>query len=375
MDVADFDAETAKYDSRPAWDRFFLGYPISFERFDDAEREGIFVGRFEHAIFVIYWAIGLSLLRLLFNKFVARPIGRWGKIKEAPVSPPRKNTDLEQVFSTCRGRPKKHHIERGVAVTGLGYKYVARWFDRRRRVGQPTQLDKFCEETWRLTYYFAVSVYGFVVLYDKSWFQDPMLCWLGLGSQPFPDDVRIYYYVQLGMYVSLLAFIARDNERKDYWEQVIHHLVTISLMGFSYVQGYYRIGSLVLLVHDFADVFLEAAKAAFNLKYQATSEALFVVFAVAFCASRIVVYPWWILRNVAIGLSTVAVRMGGYNWFYLVLLGTLQILHLFWFRTIVVMAYKFIAKGKLEGDARSDDELEDSEDDDDAISVASKKDR
>jgi hypothetical protein len=37
---------------------------------------------------------------------------------------------------------------------------------------------KFCEETWRLLFYFIATVYGFAVLWDKPWFTDPLFCWV-----------------------------------------------------------------------------------------------------------------------------------------------------------------------------------------------------
>jgi len=48
-----------------------------------------------------------------------------------------------------------------------------------------------------------------------------------------------------------------DVKRKDFWQMFIHHIATISLMCFSWVGNLTRIGSLVLLVHDSADIFLE----------------------------------------------------------------------------------------------------------------------
>jgi ceramide synthetase len=49
---------------------------------------------------------------------------------------------------------------------------------------------------------------------------------------------------------------------------VFHHLVTIWLIWFSYVVGYWKIGLLVLVVHDIADIPLEAAKAFSNMGMQ-----------------------------------------------------------------------------------------------------------
>ena len=48
-----------------------------------------------------------------------------------------------------------------------------------------------------------------------------------------------------------------DVKRKDFWEMFIHHLTTIALMAFSWTCNLQRVGSLVLIVHDIADIFLE----------------------------------------------------------------------------------------------------------------------
>ena len=48
--------------------------------------------------------------------------------------------------------------------------------------------------------------------------------------------------------------------RSDAFEMILHHLVTISLILLSYLTRFSRIGSSILLVHDFADIFLEIGK-------------------------------------------------------------------------------------------------------------------
>ncbi len=44
---------------------------------------------------------------------------------------------------------------------------------------------------------------------------------------------------------------------QDFWIQTIHHIVTMSLLVFSYTCNFVRIGAVILLVHDVSDVILE----------------------------------------------------------------------------------------------------------------------
>ena len=48
----------------------------------------------------------------------------------------------------------------------------------------------------------------------------------------------------------------------------IHHVATLALLVLSWTNHMHRMGSLVLLVHDFADHWLEFAKLARYAKYQ-----------------------------------------------------------------------------------------------------------
>jgi len=58
-------------------------------------------------------------------------------------------------------------------------------------------------------------------------------------------------------YWSLMFSQFFDVKRKDFWQMFVHHLTTISLLGFSWVCNLTRVGSIVLLLHDSADILLE----------------------------------------------------------------------------------------------------------------------
>lgn len=48
---------------------------------------------------------------------------------------------------------------------------------------------------------------------------------------------------------------------QDFWQMVVHHIVTVLLLIFSYYSGFFRIGSIIVLLHDLADIFLEVGSA------------------------------------------------------------------------------------------------------------------
>ena len=70
-------------------------------------------------------------------------------------------------------------------------------------------------------------------------------------------DVWWYYMIELSFYWSLCISQFYDVKRKDFWEMFIHHVTTIALMAFSWTCNLTRVGTLVLVIHDCADIFLE----------------------------------------------------------------------------------------------------------------------
>ena len=87
-----------------------------------------------------------------------------------------------------------------------------------------------------------------------------------------------------------------DNKRKDFTEQIVHHVATILLLGKisfrievlklvtggSYMCNFTRIGTLVMWAHDISDIFLEAAKLCVYTKKTTAADILFAFFAIAF---------------------------------------------------------------------------------------------
>jgi len=115
------------------------------------------------------------------------------------------------------------------------------------------------------------------------------------------------------------------------------------------------VGSLVLLVHDFADHWLELAKMARYVQYQRVCDVAFTMFAVTWVYTRLAVYPTYLIYSTSIEAGQILTMFPAYYVFNF-LLTTLLILHLFWGYFIIKVAYKVMLADDTVTDTRSQSE-------------------
>lgn len=159
--------------------------------------------------------------------------------------------------------------------------------------------------------------------------------------------------IELSFYWSLCISQFFDVKRKDFWQMFIHHVTTIALMAFSWTCNLTRIGTLVLAVHDCADIFLEAGKMCKYTNFQKTCDFLFVCFTLTWILTRLGVYPTHILYSTTIEAPQLVQMFPAY-YIFNVLLSTLLILHVIWTYYILKIVYQVVMSGAVEGDVRSD---------------------
>ena len=126
---------------------------------------------------------------------------------------------------------------------------------------------------------------------------------------------------------------------QDFLEMFLHHIVTISLMVLSWTCHLHRIGSIVLLVHDFADHWLELAKLGRYTKYQKICDTSFVMFAVTWVFTRLAYFPVIVIFSINEEAGQILQIFPAYYVFSF-LLNLLLILHLIWGYFILKVAYK-----------------------------------
>ncbi|XP_027699874.1 ceramide synthase 4-like isoform X1 [Vombatus ursinus] len=304
----------------------------------------------------------LILVRYLFERTIglslSRAMGVCDKlrVKAAP------NPILESFFWTESQNPKEDDLSHLAHQCGLSLRKVQRWFRHKRKQEQPLLNKKFCESSWRFLFYFFSSIGGFFVLYKEPWFWEPRLCWEKYPKQPLQPALYWWFLLEIVFYLSLLLTMFSDVKRKDFKEQIIHHLVAITLLYFSYSANFLRIGALVMLLHDVSDVLLEAGKMFNYAKWKYSCDITFLIFALVFFVSRLIFFPTKVIYTTYHhSQSYFQIYFGFY--FFNGLLMILQILHIFWFSLISRMLFKFILARGVQNDIRSDVEELDTSDD------------
>ncbi|UJR31749.1 hypothetical protein I4U23_019227 [Adineta vaga] len=314
---------------------FWLPENTTWNDFNELNKNGVQVPHIHDLIYVYPLAGLLYLTRVFFEYYIAQPLGRFLGIHDSQSTPQK----LPPKSNHLKSLDKNKRVKRRARVSPLG---------------------KFSESTWRFTFYLCIFLYGAIILKDKLWLWDTRHCWLNHPNHPLTSDVYWYYMIELAFYWSLVFSQFIDVKRKDFWEMFIHHIATICLLSFSYIVNFVRVGTLVLVVHDCGDFWLEFAKMAKYARAQRLCDTMFVIFAVVWFITRLCYYPYKVLYTTTFEEAAI---LGLYPAYYVFngLLILLQILHYFWFYLICQVAISAFKAGKVKKDERSDSEDSDDE--------------
>uniref|UniRef100_A0A2K5EMN3 Ceramide synthase 5 n=1 Tax=Aotus nancymaae TaxID=37293 RepID=A0A2K5EMN3_AOTNA len=336
-------------------ERFWLPQNVSWADLE-GPADGYGYPRGQHILSVFPLAAGIFFVRLLFERFIAKPCALHIGIEDSGPYQAQPNAILEKVFISITKYPDKKRLEGLSKQLDWNVRKIQCWFRHRRNQDKPPTLTKFCESMWRFTFYLFIFCYGIRFLWSFWDFScEP-------PHPPLSSGLYYYYIMELAFYWSLMFSQFTDIKRKDFLIMFVHHLVTIGLISFSYINNMVRVGTLVMCLHDVSDFLLEAAKLANYAKYQRLCDTLFVIFSAVFMVTRLGIYPFWILNTTLFESWEI---IGPYTSWWLLngLLVILQVLHVIWSYLIARIALKALIRGKVSKDDRSDVESSSEEDD------------
>ncbi|PNX82269.1 LAG1 longevity assurance 2-like protein, partial [Trifolium pratense] len=102
------------------------------------------------------------------------------------------------------------------------------------------KIGKCTESMWKLTYYATVEAFILKFTYQEPWFTNSKLYFKDWPNQELKSPVMIYYMCQCGFYIySIAAILGWETRRKDFAVMFSHHVITVILIGTSYLTRYY----------------------------------------------------------------------------------------------------------------------------------------
>jgi len=217
------------------------------------------------------------------------------------------------------------------------------------------KVTRCCDSVFKCSYYAAMTVWSLSLLRDEPWVPwvlggkgEMRFCWTdGYPFQAVPAELRRFYLTAVGYHLSEVAMLLLETRLPDFWEMLLHHTVSCSLVVFSYALNYVRVGSLVLTLHGATDVLIYASKAFVDTGNIRCTTALYFSLILAYAWFRIFVFPVYIMQSAWVE----SVKEGGtermYGWGYLnFALCVLLLLHIYWFGLIIKIGFHFRNTGQ-----------------------------
>ncbi|GBE79715.1 Sphingosine N-acyltransferase lac1 [Sparassis crispa] len=243
---------------------------------------------------------------------------------------------------------------------------VGQWFGIKRE----SKLARFGEQGYALVYFAVMGAWGARIMSQSPiWWYDTKNFWLGYPHWDMKPELKRYYLMEAAYWCHQLIVLLLNLEkpRKDYAELVAHHLVTLWLVGASYVCNMTQIGNAVYLSMDVPDAFFAFSKLLNYIQWEYTKVVSFVIFVGVWSYFRIflnMVMLWSVWTEYDL-IPLASQRFWPPDGVWMVWWMKYQVfipiflllcLNLFWYFLILRIMYRVVGPTQGITDVRSDDE-------------------
>uniref|UniRef100_A0A674J7Y1 Ceramide synthase 1 n=1 Tax=Terrapene triunguis TaxID=2587831 RepID=A0A674J7Y1_9SAUR len=273
----------------------------------------------------------------------------WG-----PLEP---GLSVQRAAGSCSDSPRAEAPSGGAAVplpepcpvSPLSLQPFGEWCNL-----QPKDAAKMPESAWKLLFYTLSWSYSAYLLFftEYPFFHDPPSVFYGWEKgMDVPTDIGIAYLLQGSFYGhSIYATVYMDAWRRDSVVMLIHHVVTLTLIVFSYAFRFHNVGILVLFLHDISDVQLEFTKLNVYFKHRGgiyhrlndvISDLGCLTFSISWFWFRLYWFPLKVLYATC-HTSLQSVPNIPFYFFFNALLFALALMNVYWFLYIVLFVAKVL---------------------------------
>ncbi|KAM0746817.1 longevity assurance proteins LAG1/LAC1 [Meredithblackwellia eburnea MCA 4105] len=273
-------------------------------------------------------------------------------------------------------------------VTEYVLRPLAKWSGLKKRAKQ----TRFMEQAYAVLYNLCTASLGLYVMKNNgSWFYKTDAFWIDYPHWRMKPEVKYYYLLQAAYWLQQMIVLGLrlEKPRSDYYQLIIHHLVTLWLIGWSYAINLTVIGVAVFISMDVPEIFLAGSKCLNYVGLQHTSEVSFVALLLVWTYMRHylnckILYSVWTEFDLIPHHFRSWVHEPGYphdirGWWVFSAWGTgrlpywmkyqialpialLQMVNAFWSYLLWRIAYRLVA-GVVISDIREEGETDDEKDD------------
>ena len=173
----------------------------------------------------------------------------------------------------------------------------------------------------------------------------------GFKNMPFtPMDTEGYYFglILLGHPIQLIVTHFFINEREpDFAEMAMHHLAHFSIASSYIFTNIIPIGAMIAFVHDQSDVAGCLAKFFHNMGYKLPAGISLITCEILWLVGRLICLPLLMMELNDIKFGPGREHMQIYFAFSQTFVGSLLLLHIYWFAMFMKMNYKLVTGSKV----------------------------
>ncbi|KAJ3700691.1 hypothetical protein LUZ61_004396 [Rhynchospora tenuis] len=318
-----------------------------------------------HFPLALAFSFAFFVARFLLDRFLYQPMAAW------IIGIGRKSTSHSEITSKSKiegksnggrgaGTGRRGHWQSGSKIREEEEEVQEN--HHAKKENKVNKIVKFSESMWKLTYYMGVQCWALLIICREPWSLHTRLYFATWPNQPLNFSLMLFYMCQCGFYIySIGALVAWETRRKDFSVMMSHHIVTTFLITYSYLTRFFRIGIIILALHDTSDVFLEVAKLFKYSEKEVAASVCFGLFAISWLLLRLIYFPFWIIRTSSYECVEAFKDLEKFpTMFYYIfntMLLTLLVFHIYWWKLIFNMILKQMSnKGQVGEDVRSDSE-------------------
>lgn len=209
------------------------------------------------------------------------------------------------------------------------------------------KVSKFGSCSFKTVFFASICYFEYEVLsrqnFTPSWlFGKGETANLWTEGYNMPVDLITVFMVSLGYHIHSTVYHCFVLERRcDFGEMLLHHMLTLWLMVLSYIDGYSRIGLLIVFLNDVPDIFVYATKSLGDTVFVKLSIVSYIGLVASYAYFRLVVFPVSLLPSLLYESNFSPFG----KFLYISFLCSLTALHAHWFVLLVKIGMNLVRTG------------------------------